>query len=287
MAVAPCLMKATSGKGERCSPQTRSSATPATSCCTTSAAPASRSCNAARVLVIGAGGLGAPLLQYLAAAGVGALGIVDDDAVALSNLQRQVLHGTPDVGRPKIESAADAIARLNPHVVVEPIAVRIAADNACAMVRGWDIVADGSDNFATRYAVSDACFHEKKPLVTAAVGSFDGSLTTLRPFERTASGVPNPTYRCLFPTPPPDGQVPTCAEAGVLGALTGVLGAMMAMEVIREIVGFGEGLVGRLLLVDAMSMRFETIGYGWDPDNPLNGRKLPVPRVGDGVAAKP
>ncbi len=234
--------------------------------------PGQQKLKAARVLVIGAGGLGAPLLQYLAAAGVGTLGIVDDDAVALSNLQRQVLHGTPDVGRPKVESAADAIARLNPHVVVEPIAARIDAENARAMVRGWDIVADGSDNFDTRYAVSDACFHEKKPLVTAAVGSFDGSLTTLRPFERAASGDLNPTYRCLFPSPPPDGQVPTCAEAGVLGALTGVLGAMMALEVIREIVGFGEGLVGRLLLVDALSMRFETIGYGWDPDNPLSGR---------------
>ena len=234
--------------------------------------PGQQKLKAARVLVIGAGGLGAPLLQYLAAAGVGTLGIVDDDAVALSNLQRQVLHGTPDVGRPKVESAADAIARLNPHVVVEPIAARIDAENARAMVRGWDIVADGSDNFDTRYAVSDACFHEKKPLVTAAVGSFDGSLTTLRPFERAASGDLNPTYRCLFPSPPPDGQVPTCAEAGVLGALTGVLGAMMALEVIREIVGFGEGLVGRLLLVDALSMRFETIGYGWDPDNLLSGR---------------
>ena len=233
--------------------------------------PGQQKLRAARVLVVGAGGLGAPLLQYLAAAGVGTLGILDDDAVALSNLQRQVLHGTPDVGRPKVESAADAIARLNPHVVVEPIAARIDASNARAMVGGWDIVADGSDNFATRYAVSDACFHEKKPLVTAAVGSFDGSLTTLRPFERAASGDPNPTYRCLFPVPPPDGQVPTCAEAGVLGALTGILGAMMALEVIREIVGFGEGLVGRLLLVDTLAMRFETIGYGWDSDNPLSG----------------
>ena len=233
--------------------------------------PGQQKLKAARVLVIGAGGLGAPLLQYLAAAGVGTLGIVDDDVVALSNLQRQVLHGTPDVGRAKVESAADAIGRLNPHVVVEPIAARIDAGNARAMMHGWDIVADGSDNFVTRYAVSDACFHEHKPLVTAAVGSFDGSLTTLRPFERAASGEPNPTYRCLFPSPPPDGQVPTCAEAGVLGALTGVLGAMMALEVIREIVGFGEGLVGRLLLVDTLSMRFETIGYGWDPDNALSG----------------
>ena len=236
--------------------------------------PGQQKLRAARVLVVGAGGLGAPLLQYLAAAGVGTLGIVDDDAVSLSNLQRQVLHGTPDVGRAKVASAADAIARLNPHVTVEPIAARLDAGNARDLVRGWDVVADGSDNFDTRYAVSDACFHGGRPLVTAAVGAFDGSLTTLRPFERAASGASNPTYRCLFPAPPPEGQVPTCAEAGVLGALTGILGAMMALEVIREIVGFGEGLVGRLLLVDAMTMRFETISYGWDPDNPLNGRRV-------------
>ena len=233
----------------------------------------------ARVLVIGAGGLGAPLLQYLAAAGVGTLGIVDDDDVALSNLQRQVLHGTPDVGRPKLDSAADAIARLNPHVAIEARRVRLDAGNARDLVRGWDVVADGSDNFATRYATSDACFHEGLPLVTAAVGAFDASLTTLRPFENGASGAPNPTYRCLFPSPPPEGATPTCAEAGVLGALTGVMGSMMALEVIREIVGFGEGLVGRLLLVDTMSMRFESVTYGWDPDNTLNGRSAdrPVP----------
>ena len=239
--------------------------------------PGQQKLNAARVLVVGAGGLGAPLLQYLAAAGLGTLGVLDDDVVALSNLQRQVLHGTPDVGRRKVDSAADALRRLNPHVSVEPIAARLEAANARALVRGWDLVADGSDNFATRYAVSDACFHERIPLVTAAVGAFDGSLTTLRPFERAATSKPgegawNPTYRCLFPVPPPEGQVPTCAEAGVLGALTGLLGAMMALEVIRELVGFGEGLVGRLLLVDAMTLRFETIAYAWDPDNPLNGQ---------------
>lgn len=237
--------------------------------------PGQQKLKAASVLVIGAGGLGAPLLQYLAAAGVGSLGIVDDDAVSLSNLQRQVLHGTPDIGRDKVASAADAIARLNPHVAVEAIPTRLEADNARALVRGWDVVADGSDNFATRYAVSDACFHESRPLVTAAVGAFDGSLTTLRPFERAASGEPNPTYRCLFPTPPPADAVPTCAEAGVLGALTGIMGSMMALEVIREIVGFGEGLVGRLLLFDAMAMRFETLRYGWDSANPLSGLGAP------------
>ena len=233
--------------------------------------PGQQALKAAKVLVIGAGGLGSPLLQYLAAAGVGTLGIVDDDVVSLSNLQRQVVHGTGDIDRPKTASAAEAIARLNPHVHVEAIASRLDAGNARDLVRGWDIVADGSDNFATRYAASDACFHEARPLVTGAVGSFDASLTTLRPFERDASGGPNPTYRCLFPTPPPQGSVPTCSEAGVLGALTGIVGAMMALEVIRELVGFGEGLVGRLLLIDALAMRFETLSYAWDPANPLNG----------------
>jgi adenylyltransferase/sulfurtransferase len=234
--------------------------------------PGQQKLKAARVLVIGAGGLGSPLIQYLAAAGIGEIGIADDDDVSLSNLQRQVLHGTPDIGRPKVESAADAIIRLNPHVKVATFPTRLTAENARELVRGWDIVADGSDNFATRYAVSDSCFYDRVPLVTAALGEFDASLTTLRPFERAASGEPNPTYRCLFPEPPPAGAVPTCAEAGVLGALAGVVGAMMALEVIREIVPFGAGLVGRLLLIDARDMRFETLAYRWDPDNPLSGR---------------
>jgi adenylyltransferase/sulfurtransferase len=230
----------------------------------------------ARVLVIGAGGLGAPVLLYLAAAGVGTLGIIDDDAVALSNLQRQVIHGTPEIGEPKVESAAAAIARLNPHVAVETHAARLTANNALALVGKYDLVADGSDNFATRYLVSDACYLARRPLVTAAVGTFDGTLTTIRAHERAAGGAPNPTYRCLFPEPPPAGSVPACAEAGILGALTGVLGSMMALEVIREIVGFGEGLVGRLMMVDARSMRFETLSYSWDPANPLSGEQATI-----------
>jgi molybdopterin-synthase adenylyltransferase len=236
----------------------------------------------ARVLVIGAGGLGAPALLYLAAAGVGTLGVIDDDTVALSNLQRQVIHGTPEIGAPKTASAAAAIARLNPHVAVETHAERLSAENAFDLVSRYDIVADGSDNFATRYLVSDVCFFAQKPLVTAAVGMFDGTLTTIRAHERKADGTPNPTYRCLFPEPPPPGTVPACAEAGILGALTGVLGSMMALEVIREIVGFGEGLTGRLVMFDARSMRFETLHYAWDPSNPLSGehptiRDLSVP----------
>jgi len=225
----------------------------------------------ARVLVIGAGGLGAPLLMYLAAAGVGTLGVIDDDAVALSNLQRQVIHGTGDLGVAKVMSAAAAIARLNPHVAVETHATRLAARNALELVARYDLVADGSDNFSTRYLVSDACFLAQRPLVTAAVGTFDGTLTTIRAHERGADGKPNPTYRCLFPEPPPAGTVPACQEAGILGALTGVVGSMMALEVIREIVGFGQGLTGRLLMIDARAMRFETLRYAWDPANPLSG----------------
>lgn len=203
------------------------------------------------------------------------IGVVDDDRVALSNLQRQVIHATEDVGRLKVDSARAAIARLNPHVAVETHALRLDEANARDLIAGYDIVADGSDNFATRYLVSDSCFYEKRPLVTAALGGFDASLTTLRPFETGPGGRPNPTYRCLFPEPPPAGTVPNCAEVGVLGALAGVVGAMMALEVVREIVGFGQGLVGRLVLIDASAMRFETLRYAQDPDNPLNGVSAP------------
>lgn len=233
--------------------------------------PGQAKLKAARVLVIGAGGLGAPVLLYLAAAGVGTIGIVDDDIVALSNLQRQVIHATPDVGVAKTASAAAAIKRLNPHVSVETHATRLTAANAMQLISAYDLVADGSDNFATRYLVSDACFLARRPLVTAALGVFDGTLTTIRAHDRAADGAPNPTYRCLFPEPPPAGTVPACSEAGILGALPGVLGSMMALEVIREIVGFGEGLVGRLLMIDAYAMRFETLRYAWDKDNPLSG----------------
>jgi molybdopterin-synthase adenylyltransferase len=225
----------------------------------------------ARVLVIGAGGLGAPVLLYLAAAGVGTLGVVDDDVVTLSNLQRQVIHATPDIGVPKVGSAAATIHRLNPHVAVESHGLRLTAHNALDLIGRYDIVADGSDNFATRYLVSDACYFAKKPLVTAALGAFDATLTTIRAHERNAEDKPNPTYRCLFPEPPPPGTVPACAEAGVLGALAGVIGSLMALEIIREIVSFGDNLVGRLLMIDARAMRFETLRYAWDPDNPLSG----------------
>ena len=225
----------------------------------------------ARVLVIGAGGLGAPLLLYLAAAGVGTLGIVDDDDVSLSNLQRQVLFGTETIGQPKTQAAITALRRLNPHVSLVPHQKRIGSDSLPALLQDYDIVADGSDNFETRYAVSDACFRARKPLVTAALGRFDATLTTIRAHETQPDGSPNPTWRCLFPSPPPPDTVPACAEAGVLGALAGVMGSLMALEIIRCIVPFGRNLVGRLLMVDARDMRFETMEYSWDPANPLNG----------------
>lgn len=215
----------------------------------------------ARVLVIGAGGLGAPVLEYLAAAGVGTLGVVDDDTVSLSNLQRQVIHGTDTVGMLKTHSAKATIARINPNTTVEAHTIRLTPDNAAALVARYDVVVDGSDNFETRYTVADACANEGKPLVHAAVGRFDGSVTVLKPFEDDKDGKPNPSYRDLFPEAPPPGLVPSCAEAGVLGALTGVVGTLQAMEAIKLITGIGEPLVGRLLLYDALAARFDTIRY--------------------------
>jgi len=226
---------------------------------------------AARVLVIGAGGLGSPALLYLAAAGIGTLGIVDDDKVSLSNLQRQVIHATSHIGRPKTESATLAISRLNPHVNVEAHEVRIDAGNASRIIKNYDIVLDGSDNFATRYLVSDTCFHQKKVLVTAALGTFDATLTTIRAHENGEDGKPNPTYRCLFPEAPPEGTVPACQEAGILGAIAGVAGTLAAVEVLRAVAGFGQSLVGRLLMMDLRNMRFETLRYEWNPENPLSG----------------
>ncbi len=220
----------------------------------------------ARVAVVGAGGLGAPALEYLAAAGVGHLTVIDNDAVSLSNLQRQIIHDTDAVGMAKVDSAARAIGRINPHVAVEPIRDRLTIENAGGLLRGHDVVLDGSDNFETRYAVADAAAEARVPLVSGAVGRFDGSLTVLVPFGRDAEGRRNPGYRDLFPAPPPDGLVPTCAEAGVLGALTGVVGTLMAMEAIKLITETGEPLIGRLLLYDALAVRFETLRYGAPDD---------------------
>lgn len=233
--------------------------------------PGQQKLKAARVLVIGAGGLGSPLLLYLAAAGVGTLGVIDDDAVSLDNLQRQIVHRTPAVGTPKVASTARTLSELNPHVVVEAHEGRINPDNALELIGRYDIVADGSDNFATRYLVSDACCLAGRTLVSAAVGPLDGQLTTLKPHLRRDDGARWPTYRCLFPSPPPPGTVANCSEVGVLGSVVGVMGTLQATEVLKEIVGFGESLAGRLLIYDARATRFDSFRYDWDPDNPLTG----------------
>lgn len=226
---------------------------------------------AARVLLVGAGGLGSPLAVYLAAAGVGTIGLVDDDVVSLSNLQRQILHDTAHVGMKKVDSGGDAIAKLNPHVAVETHPVRLSATNALEIIGQYDLVCDGSDNFATRYLVSDACYLAGKTLVFGAVGPFDGYVTTFKPHERGPGGKPFPTYRCLFPEAPPAGTVANCSEVGVLGAIVGVIGTLQAVEVLKEITGAGESLAGRLLIYDALSSRFESVKIAWDPDNALSG----------------
>lgn len=216
----------------------------------------------ARVLVIGAGGLGAPVLQYLAAAGVGKLGIIDNDAVSLSNLQRQIIHTTERTGMAKVESAKLSIEAINPHPVVETHECRLTPANADELVGQYDIIVDGSDNFETRYLAADTAERHEKPLVAAAVGRFDGSLTVLKPWESDAEGTKHPGYRDLFPSPPPAGTVPSCAEAGILGALTGVMGTLQAMEVIKLITGAGQPLLGRLLMYNALDVSFQVIRYG-------------------------
>ena len=220
-----------------------------------------------RVLVIGAGGLGSPLALYLAAAGVGTIGLVDDDAVSLSNLQRQILFSTADIGRAKVEAGAAALNALNPGVRIETHALRLTQDNAAALFAGYDIIADGSDNFETRFLVNDTAFAAKKTLVSAAVTEFEGQLATFKAHD----GV-SPCYRCLFRDPPPPGTVPSCSEAGVLGAAAGVMGSLQALEVLKEIAGFGVGLAGRLLVYDALTARFRTIALPRDPACPLHVR---------------
>jgi adenylyltransferase/sulfurtransferase len=235
-------------------------------------APGQQKLKAARVLIIGAGGLGSPVLMYLAAAGVGTIGIIDDDHVSLDNLQRQIAHDTADAGRLKVESARDTIHRLNPQVKVEVHAERLNAGNALDLIGRYDIVADGSDNFATRYLVSDACFLAKTPLAYATLGAFDGYVSLFKPHEKNADGTPYPTLRCLFPEAPPPGLVANCAEVGVLGPVAGVIGTLQAAEVVKEILGLGESLAGRLLICDVLASRFEVVSIPWDPDNPLSGR---------------
>jgi adenylyltransferase/sulfurtransferase len=221
---------------------------------------------AARVLVVGAGGLGSPLALYLAAAGVGTLGIVDDDLLELSNLQRQVAHSTARIGRNKAGSAAEAIAALNPDVRVEVHARRLDAEAAAALIPRYDLVCDGTDNFATRFLLGDACHLLGKPLVSAAVLRFEGQLSVFQSHD----GI-HPCHRCLHPEPPPEGLVPTCSEAGVLGAVTGVMGTLQATEALKLILGIGEPLAGRLLLWDALDARFRTVRLKRDPECRLCG----------------
>jgi adenylyltransferase/sulfurtransferase len=218
---------------------------------------------AARVLIVGAGGLGSPVALYLAAAGIGTLGIVDDDRVELSNLQRQVAHGTAGLGQGKAESAAAAARAINPEVRVVPHPVRLDAANVAALVAGYDLVCDGTDNFATRFLLADACVAAGRTLVSAAVLRFEGQLSTFRPG--------GPCYRCLYPEPPPAGTVPTCSEAGVLGAVTGVMGTLQATEVLKEILGIGESMSGRLLIWDALAASFRTVRFRRDPSCPACG----------------
>jgi len=222
---------------------------------------------AAKVLVIGAGGLGAPLLQYLAAAGIGYLGVIDDDQVDLSNLQRQVIHRTADIGTAKVESARRALAEINPEVTVHAHKARLTAANAEKIIAGYDIVADGSDNFATRYLVNDTCFHLKKTLVSAAILRFDGQISTYKAFE----GAGHPCLRCIFPAAPSEDAVPSCAQAGVLGALAGTLGSMQATEVVKEILGVGLSLSGRLVMYDALAGSFDEMAIAKRADCPTCG----------------
>jgi molybdopterin/thiamine biosynthesis adenylyltransferase len=222
----------------------------------------------AKVLVVGAGGLGAPLLQYLAAAGVGTLGVIDDDAVDLSNLQRQVIHRTADIGNPKTASAKRALGEINPEVKVHTHDQRLSAANVERIMANYDVVADGSDNFATRYLVNDACYRLKKTLVSAAILRFDGQISTYKAHH----GAGHPCLRCIFPAAPSEDAVPSCAQAGVLGSLAGTLGALQATEVVKEILGIGRSLSGRLVMYDALSGSFDEMAIAKRPDCPTCGR---------------
>lgn len=219
----------------------------------------------ARILIVGAGGLGSPAALYLAAAGVGAIGLADDDMVSLSNLQRQILFRTRDVNRAKVEAGAEALKALNPGVQIESHPVRVTRANAMELISRYDIVADGSDNFATRFLVNDTAHAARKTLVSAAVTEFEGQLATFKAHD----GV-SPCYRCLHPAPPPPGTVASCSESGVLGAAAGVMGSLQALEVLKEVAGFGTGLAGRLLIYEALSTRFRLVALTRDPGCPLH-----------------
>ncbi|GAB4409445.1 MAG: molybdopterin-synthase adenylyltransferase MoeB [Bacteroidia bacterium] len=228
-----------------------------------------RRLKAGRVLVVGSGGLGSPLLQYLAAGGVGTIGIVDYDTVDDSNLQRQVLYGVESVGKPKVDEARRRIQSLNPHIEVKTYNVLLNADNALDIIRDYDVVADGTDNFPTRYLVNDACVLLGKVNVYASIYRFEGQVSVFNYTD--AAGVTGPNYRDLFPTPPPPGLVPSCAEGGVIGVLPGIIGSLQALEVIKVLTGVGDTLSGRLFLFDAAGFTTRILKLHKDPDNPLTG----------------
>lgn len=225
-----------------------------------------------KVLVVGAGGLGAPMLLYLAAAGVGTIGVIDDDTVDLSNLQRQVIHMTDQVGRPKVESAVELLTRLNPDVKVIPYQQRITADNAADIIGGFDLVADGSDNFTTRFLLNDACYLAGKTLVSAALLRFDAQISVFK----AHLGPPHPCYRCLFPERPPDDLIPRCEQAGILGAIAGMVGSLQATEVLKEIMSLGESLSGHLLVYDGLDTTFRKIKTRRDPACALCGPQASI-----------
>ncbi|HEX2077747.1 MAG TPA: molybdopterin-synthase adenylyltransferase MoeB [Longimicrobium sp.] len=233
-----------------------------------------RRLKAGRVLLVGAGGLGSPAALYLAAAGVGTLGIVDFDVVDVTNLQRQVIHGTSDVGRPKLDSARDRIREINPHATVEAHPVRLASANARQIVRGYDVVIDGSDNFPTRYLVNDACVLEGKPSIYGSILRWEGQASVFW-------GGRGPCYRCLFPEPPPPGVVPSCAEAGVLGVLPGIIGCVQALEAVKLLLGTGDVLLGRLLLFDALRLSFREMRLRRDPACPVCGENPTIDELID------
>ncbi|HIE64650.1 MAG: molybdopterin-synthase adenylyltransferase MoeB [Nitrospira sp.] len=233
-----------------------------------------RKISAARIFLIGAGGLGSPAALYLAAAGVGTLGIIDDDAVDLSNLQRQILHSTLTLGHQKVASAQATLTKMNPDIQVVPYAEKLSSENILNLFKDYDIILDGSDNFATRFLVNDAAYFQKKTLVSGSIFRFEGQLTTIKPHD--SNGVPKPCYRCLYPEPPPAGLVPSCQEAGVLGVLAGTIGVMQASEALKEILGIGTTLAGRLLIYDALEMSFRNVRVPKDPNCPLCG---PNPKI--------
>jgi molybdopterin/thiamine biosynthesis adenylyltransferase len=221
----------------------------------------------ASVLVVGAGGLGSPLLMYLAAAGVGTIGIVDDDTVSLSNLQRQIAHSTNRIGISKTASAKETIAALNPEVEVVQYETRLNVNNALDLIADYDVIADGSDNFDTRFLINDACMLSRKTLVTASILRFDGQLSTFKAYL----GNRHPCYRCIYREPPPPGLIPSCAEGGVLGALAGAMGSLQATEIVKEILGTGESLSGSLIIYDALGTNWRKVRVKPDPDCPLCG----------------